>query len=187
MKPKHIRCYIQQCLSLAECSDCPRAKFGCVIVEPITNTIRSTGYNNPSSGIEGQCGGNCCLREKLEVKSGTLCEVGCCHAEFNAVSLAARNGISLNKCIAFVNGEPCLMCSKILHHAGIIEINIIKGGYSSDIGPKFLVDRGIKVNYIGENGELEELYKVHENLTPKYIRVGYGIIKVNLEHFGDFE
>ena len=154
MQQKHIDYYISQCLNLSKLSICPRNKFGCVIVEPITNTIRSTGYNNPPRNHTGLCGGNCCLREKNQIKSGTSCEIGCFHAEQNAILLSARNGISLNGCWAFVNGEPCLMCAKSLYHAGIVKIFILGGKYSSD-GVDFLKQFNIEVVYYCNTSNLE--------------------------------
>ncbi len=151
MKPKHIKARIKQCEAIAECSDCPRAKFGCIIVDPISNTVRGEGYNNGSAGSEGPlCGGSQCIREILNIKSGTQCEQGCIHAEFNAIVLAARNGIKTDGCWVFVNGEPCLMCSKAIHHAGIKRIIVTNGKYSHS-GIMYLVENGVQVSLIEDN------------------------------------
>ena len=78
MKPKHIKARIAQCLAIAECSNCPRNKFGCVIVDPVTNTVKSEGYNNPQRNFNGPyCGESVCSRDELNIISGTCYEIGC--------------------------------------------------------------------------------------------------------------
>lgn len=199
MKPKHIKAYIKQCEALSECSDCPRGKYGCVIVEPITNTVRSQGYNNASRGIEGLCGGHECIRDKLGIKSGQSCELGCNHAESNAVCLAARNGISIDKCIAFVSGEPCLMCSKMLFHAGINHLIVIKGKYSGD-GIEYLKKVGVKIEYYLEEQLVDDYFKLNELVevadkimdklrkdlynkpVSRFVKVGSGITELEADY-----
>lgn len=171
MKPKHIKAYIAQCLAISECSVCPRAKFGCVIVEPETNTTKISAYNGPSRGLEGLCGGLKCLRDELGCISGEDLATGCHHAESNAVCLAARNGMALDSCIAFVSGEPCLMCSKMLYHAGIYRVIVIKGNYTSMEGVKFLKERDVLVERADKNGNtspyltLDEIKLTDEELA----------------------
>lgn len=155
IKPKHIKARIKQCEAIAECSDCTRAKFGAVIVEPISNTIRAEGYNNGSAGSIGPlCDGSSCIRNTLNIPSGSRCEEGCIHAEFNAIVLAAKNGVKTDGCWMFVSGEPCLMCSKAIHHAGIKKVLVISGKYSNN-AVKYLLENRVEVSLIDDN-------KVHD-------------------------
>ena len=41
MKEKHIGIRIEQCLALAKASNCPRRKFGALLIDPTRNVIRS--------------------------------------------------------------------------------------------------------------------------------------------------
>ena len=183
MKQKHIRARILQCLAIAECSNCPRAKHGCVIVDPNLNVVLVDSYNNPQRGCEGDlCGGDFCIRDRLHLKSGEMTSHGCNHAETNAIGNAARLGIKLNGAVAFVTGEPCLMCSKMLFHSGISKVTVIKGGYSSDDGPKYLRANHVKVEYIDKEGNF--LNDIHGQVEKsKFVKIGSGITELT----GDFE
>lgn len=44
------------------------------------------------------------------------------HAEMNALLYCAKEGISVNGCIAYVTHFPCLNCTKSLIQAGISKI-----------------------------------------------------------------
>ena len=45
-----------------------------------------------------------------------------CHAEENAIMHAARTGISLKNCVAYVTWPPCTRCARSLIQAGVSEI-----------------------------------------------------------------
>ena len=56
MKEKHLRIRIEQCLTLSKASNCPRAKFGALLVDPDRNVILMDGYNGGPRG-----GGELCV------------------------------------------------------------------------------------------------------------------------------
>lgn len=95
------------------------------------------------------------LREKLihdnpPVPSGTSLEKGCHHSETNALANASRRGVSTDGTWLIVTGEPCLMCAKLLHHAGVAKVYVVKGGYAGgDAGPEYLRTHGVEVEYVG--------------------------------------
>ena len=83
------------------------------------------------------------------IPSGTRLERGCHHAEMNVVCNAAANGVKTEGAWLIVTGEPCLMCAKILHHAGVEKVLCVKGGYKGgDDGPSYLRENGVLVEYI---------------------------------------
>ena len=63
------------------------------------------------------------------IPSGTNNDIGCHHAEQNVVCNAAAHGTALAGAWLIVNGEPCIMCAKLLHHAGIVKVICVAGGY----------------------------------------------------------
>ncbi|MFO0750514.1 MAG: hypothetical protein U1F43_33325 [Myxococcota bacterium] len=71
MKPKHVAIRIEQCLALAKASNCPRRKFGALLLDPARNVILMDGYNGGPRGGGELCGGDACLRDTLGAKSGT--------------------------------------------------------------------------------------------------------------------
>lgn len=145
MKEKHIRIRIEQCLSLAKASNCPRRKFGAVLVDPERNVVLMDGYNGGPRGGGELCGGDVCLRDTQQVESGTRVEIGCHHAEMNVVCNCAAGGVAMKDAWLIVTGEPCIMCAKLVHHAGISRVIVVQGGYKGANGVKYLRDHGVEV------------------------------------------
>jgi len=145
MKEKHIRIRIEQCLALANASNCPRRKFGALLVDPRRNVVLMDGYNGGPRGGGELCGGDACLRDTLGVKSGTRMEIGCHHAEMNVICNAAANGVATGGAWLIINGEPCVLCSKLIHHAGIARVLVVSGGYAGENGVAYLRSHGVEV------------------------------------------
>lgn len=223
VKPKHVEARIKQCLAIAECSPCPRRKFGALLIDPARNVLLMDGYNGGPRGGGGICGGHRCLRDGLTeedvvitdylgrpvgtpecdphagvedddalvrvkdlwltsktgdtvapkpygkrfwlddaqearerllaehppIKSGTRYEVGCHHAEMNVITNAAARGVATDKAWLIVTGEPCILCAKLIHHAGIAKVICVKGGFlGGDDGPNYLRAHGVEVEYV---------------------------------------
>ena len=145
MKDKHIAIRIEQCLALAKASNCPRRKFGALLVDPSRNVVLMDGYNGGPRGGGELCGGDVCLRDTMHVKSGTRMEIGCHHAEMNVICNAAANGVPTRDAWLIVTGEPCILCAKLIHHAGITRVLVVEGGYAGENGVTYLRDHGVEV------------------------------------------
>lgn len=217
MQKKHVDIRIKQCIVLAEASNCPRRKFGALLLDPLRNVILMDGYNGgPRGGTGPLCRGSWCERDGLlpedvvvtegtrkefrstirekqvcikgervwartidqtpfpedensleactlaaeeersrilgewkPIPSGTRLERGCHHAESNVICNAAANGVPTKGSWLIVTGEPCLMCAKLIHHAGITKVLCVQGGYKGgDEGPKYLRVSGVSVEYV---------------------------------------
>jgi len=123
MNPKHLKVRIAQCDLIASSSPCGRRKVGALIIDPESNVVISEGYNGTPRGSSSDlCGGASCLREGLSIKSGTQNDVGCIHAEQNAIYNAARTGNSTMGKWMITNCDPCLMCAKAIHQSGIVRV-----------------------------------------------------------------
>ena len=154
MKPKHIKQRIQNCLSLASLSPCTRRQFGCVVIDPDSNVILSEGYNGGLRGGIPLCGDEgLCSRELLSIESGEKLEVGCVHAECNAIYNAARLGTSLLGSWFIINGEPCKICAKAIIQVGASRVICIGGVYDNDNGLNTLRKHGVDVKIIGKDLE----------------------------------
>jgi dCMP deaminase len=145
VKDKHVAIRIEQCLVLAKASNCPRRKFGALLVDPTRNVVLMDGYNGGPRGGGELCGGHECLRDTMGVPSGTRMEVGCHHAEMNVICNAAANGVPTRGAWLIVTGEPCLLCAKLIHHAGITRVLVVEGGYAGENGVTYLRDHGVGV------------------------------------------
>jgi len=145
MKEKHIRIRIEQCLALAKASNCPRRTFGALLLDPKRNVILMDGYNGGPRGGGKLCGGDTCLRDTMNITSGTRMEVGCHHAEMNVICNAAANGVPTKGAWLIVTGEPCMMCAKLIHHAGIDRVIVVSEGYLGANGVGYLDEHGVEV------------------------------------------
>jgi len=135
MKPKHMLAYMEICDVISKLSECLRKDrhFGAVLVDPIENVIISTSYNGYLRGGTTHCGGEgVCSREELGIKSGERLEIGCIHAEENAIINAGRQGISTKGTWLFINCEPCMMCARRMIQSGIEKVIIRPHGYPTN-------------------------------------------------------
>lgn len=148
MNPKHLKVRVAQCDLIASNSPCPRRKVGALIIDPETNVIVSEGYNGtPRDSEHRYCGGKYfCEREKLAIPSGTRNDVGCHHAEMNAILNACRVGQSTLRKWLIVNCDPCLMCAKAIHHSGIVKVYApLDSSYDGE-GLSYLRENGIETS-----------------------------------------
>ena len=145
MKDKHVGIRIEQCLALAKASNCPRRKFGALLLDPTRTVVLMDGYNGGPRGGGELCGGDVCLRDSLGVQSGTRMEIGCHHAEMNVICNAAASGVATRRAWIIVTGEPCILCAKLIHHAGIARVIVVAGGYAGENGVGYLQAHGIEV------------------------------------------
>ena len=153
MKPKHLAVRIEQCLSLAKLSNCCRRQFGALILNPANNTIVGDGYNGNPRGASGcLCGGKVCLRTEMKIVSGTQLQIGCHHAEFNAIANCAANGVATAGMWLIVTGSCCLMCAKLIHHAGIVCVITLANRYSTEEGMQYLKQHGVTIRYVNQDG-----------------------------------
>lgn len=154
------------CVSISDKSPCLSRKIGAIIVRD--HSILSTGYNGPARGIP-HCGPDryekdeellaalkiptyeveygICPRKTLGFKSGEgmqWCPAQ--HAEENAISNAARNGVNVCGSTLYLNTViPCKNCFSTLINAGIVEI--VCGSMTLyDVHSKFIINNSdIKV------------------------------------------
>ena len=134
------------CSAIASKSSCFSRQLGALLVRD--KSIVSTGYNGPPRGVP-HCGldryakdlsletkllnasteeiSKICPRRLMGCNSGEgmdLCPAQ--HAEENAVSNAARNGVSVLGCTLYLNTViPCKNCFGTLINSGIVEIVVI--------------------------------------------------------------
>ena len=90
----------------------PSTKVGCIVVGE-DREIRSTGFNGFPRGIADDS-------ERLEDREQKYPLI--CHAEENAIMHAARIGLSLKGCTAYVTWPPCTRCARSLIQAGVVEV-----------------------------------------------------------------
>jgi dCMP deaminase len=115
----------------------PSTQVGCVVVGP-DRELRSTGFNGLPRGIED----NEQRLNNREIKYPLIC-----HAEENAIMHAARIGISLKDCTAYVTWPPCTRCARSLIQAGISTIVYPK---DIEIPDRWMEDFNLSLNMLKE-------------------------------------
>jgi dCMP deaminase len=116
-------------------SICERLQVGCVIVSAgeQKNRVITAGYNGFLPGTPHQS----------RVRDGH--EQATVHAEQNAIADAARRGISVDGCIAYVTHYPCINCAKVLAAAGIRTIKFHSDYRNDDLTRDILVEAGVGI------------------------------------------
>ena len=126
---------------VAERSTCRRHHVGAVAVKD--KHILATGYNGAPAGLR-DCLELGCLRDELEIPSGTRHEV--CrgiHAEQNVIIQASLHGVSLEGATVYVTHTPCVLCAKMLANAKI-ERFVTFGKYADDVFVELFKEAGIR-------------------------------------------
>ena len=127
---------------VARRATCLRREVGAILVKD--KRILATGYNGAPAGLR-HCEEVGCLRENSAIPSGTRHEL--CrglHAEQNAIIQAAYHGIAINGATLYCTNKPCVICSKMLINAGIVQICYAEG-YDDPLSDEMFDEAGLKV------------------------------------------
>ena len=101
--------YFMKAATLASIrSPCERLKVGCVLVK--NNRLISMGYNGFLAGTD----------HRSIVRWGH--EQATIHAEINAITDAAKRGVSIDDAVAYITHYPCINCFKALASSGVKKI-----------------------------------------------------------------
>lgn len=120
-------------------------KVGCVIVGP-DREVRSMGYNGFPRGVDDT------VDERYERPAKYKWTE---HAERNAVYNAARMGVSLKGCNAYIPWYPCSDCARAVIQSGIEAII----AYTPDFDdPRWGPDFRVSNQMLDEAGVIQVLY-----------------------------
>ena len=140
--------FMELAKNVSSWSSCVRAgrQVGAVIVKD--KRILTTGYNGAPSGVKTCKDRGYCLRDKLNIPSGTRAEMCyAIHAEQNAVIQAAKMGISVEGATIYVTHQPCSVCTRILINAGIKRI-VYAQEYPDAFSLELLNEAGIELLHL---------------------------------------
>lgn len=132
---------------VASRSNCVKRKVGAVIAKD--RRIISTGYNGTPRGTRN-CNEGGCPRCNAFSKGGTnLGECLCSHGEENAITQASYHGVSVRDGTVYTTFSPCLMCTKMIINAGILEV-VYNADYPlGGVSLALLHEAGVKVRQAG--------------------------------------
>ncbi len=131
---------------------CARGRSGCVIVRD--KRILVTGYVGSPAGI-AHCDEVGHEMHKVIGDDGVESEhcVRTAHAEQNAISQAARLGISVDGSTLYCHMVPCYSCAKSLINAGVIKVISLKDYHRSYRSKEIFAEAGVKLTIL--NPEVE--------------------------------
>lgn len=120
-RPTFHEVFMEIAYTWAKRATCLRRRVGAVIAKDKQQL--TAGYNGAPRGVPhcAEMGG--CLRAKLGIPSGQRAEI--CrgtHAEQNAITQAAKFGISIEGSSLYCNTFPCVICAKMILNAGITTV-----------------------------------------------------------------
>ena len=131
--------FIELAHHISSWSKDPSTKVGCVVVGA-DREIRSTGFNGFPRGIDDSL-------ERLQNREEKYPLI--CHAEENAIMHAARVGVSLKGCVAYVTWPPCTRCARSLIQAGVVEVVFPE---DIDVPERWVADFDMSMSMMKEAG-----------------------------------
>ncbi len=124
-------------------ASCFRRKVGAIIVKD--KRVLTTGYNGAPAGISSCMERGECLREKMNIPSGTRAETCyAAHAEQNAIIQAARYGANIDGATLYCTHQPCVICAKMIINAGIRRV-VYKEGYPDEFSIELFKEAGTEI------------------------------------------
>lgn len=91
-----------------------------------------------------------CMRDQLGIKSGTCAEkCYAVHAEQNAITQAARLGVSVDGATLYCTHQPCTICTRIIINSGIKRV-VYKNPYPDEFSMQLFDEAGIIVEKFEE-------------------------------------
>jgi dCMP deaminase len=132
---------------VASRSNCMKRRIGAVVV--LDRRIISTGYNGTPRGVRNCNEGGCPRCNSFAPGGARLDECLCSHAEENAITQAAYHGVSLRGASLYTTFSPCLICTKMIINAGIVEVAYNLDYPMADVPLSLLREAGVKVRQVG--------------------------------------
>ena len=137
-RPTWDEYFMATAILIASRSSCSRLKVGCILVSASehANRIIAAGYNGFLAGAP----------HTSRVRDGH--EQATVHAEQNAISDAAKRGISVQGSSAYITHYPCVNCTKILISAGVRTIKYHLDYKNDPIVGELLVESGVLIQQL---------------------------------------
>lgn len=138
-RPSWDEYFMATAFLIASRSPCERLHVGCVLIsggDP-KNRLIAAGYNGFLPGVP----------HKSYVSSGH--EQATVHAEQNAISDAARRGVSVKDATAYITHFPCITCTKSLIASGIKTIKYHSDYNNENLVPTLLAESDIIIQKFG--------------------------------------
>jgi dCMP deaminase len=134
-------------------SNCVKRKVAAVIT--VDRRIIATGYNGTPRGVTNCNEGGCPRCNSFAPSGADLGECLCSHAEENAITQSAYHGVSVRGGTIYTTLCPCLMCTKMIINAGIVEVVYSAEWPLGDVSLRLLREAGVKVRQLPAAGSVD--------------------------------
>lgn len=137
--------FMKMAYLIADWSSCYRKgrSIGAVTVKD--KRIMTTGYNGAPAGVKTCRERGECMRDTLNIPSGTRAELCyAIHAEQNAIIQAAKLGISIDGATMYCTHQPCSVCAKMIVNVGIKRV-VYEQGYPDAFSLEFFQEAGVQL------------------------------------------
>jgi dCMP deaminase len=137
-RPSWDEYFMAMALLISSRSPCERLHVGCVLVSAgeHKNRVVAAGYNGFLPGAP----------HKSRVRDGH--EQATVHAEQNAITDAARRGVSVNNATAYITHFPCVNCTKMLAATGVRGIRYHLDYRNDPLVLELLRESGIEIKQL---------------------------------------
>lgn len=131
---------------VAKRATCDRGRSGCVIVKD--KRILVTGYVGSPSGLP-HCDDVGHQMKKMIHEDGTITQhcVRTVHAEQNAISQAAKFGISIDGATLYCRMTPCRVCAMLIINSGISRVVCERKYHAGGESEAMFREAGILLEY----------------------------------------
>ncbi len=142
--------FMEVCRLIGTWTSCvrPNRAVGAVITK--NNRILATGYNGAPAGVKSCAEKGYCMREKMNIPSGTRQETCfAVHAEQNAIAQAAKLGHEIEGSTIYITHSPCSICARLIINSGIKRV-VYDQNYPDDFSRSLLEEAGVKLEHYEE-------------------------------------
>jgi dCMP deaminase len=140
---------------VAKRATCDRGRSGCVVVKD--RRVLVTGYVGSPAGL-AHCDEAGHQMKKTIHEDGTVTQhcVRTVHAEQNAISQAAKFGISINGSTLYCRMTPCRVCAMLIINSGISRVVCERKYHAGSESEELFKEAGIVLDYKFDEVQLYE-------------------------------
>ena len=156
-EPKYIRpswdeYFMEIARTVAKRATCDRGRSGCVIAR--NKQILVTGYVGAPTGL-AHCDEVGHQMKKMVHDDGSITQhcVRTVHAEQNAITQAAKQGIAILGSTLYCKMTPCRTCAMLIINCGIIKVVCEKKYHAGGDSENMFNDAGIELIFLNEETE----------------------------------
>lgn len=132
--------------NVARRGNCLKRKVAALIVKD--GRIISTGYNGTPRNTKNCFEGGCPRCNAVGPSGQNLGDCYCSHGEENAIVQAAYHGISIKGSTLYTTFSPCLLCTKMIINAGVVEVVYNQEYPLAGPAQALLKEAGVKIRRI---------------------------------------